>query len=119
MDHKLAALYYEPFQIIKKIGEVAYQLRLPLEARIHNVFHVSLLKKKVGAHAVEGILPTLNELEEAPKLVAILDHKMAKQGNTAVTKVLVQWSNAGPEGGTWEVLYALQNKFPDLHVLSA
>lgn len=60
----------------------------------------------------------MDELEEAPKPMVILDRKIA-QGNKAITKVLVQWSNAGPEDATWEVLYVLQAKYPDLHVLSA
>jgi hypothetical protein len=44
---KLAYKYFGSFKILKKVGEVAYQLDLPKEARIHSTFHVSLLKKWV------------------------------------------------------------------------
>lgn len=77
------------------------------------------LLKKIGSHVVRGILPEIDELEEAPKPVAILDRKMAKQGNQAITKVLVQWSNTGPENATWEGLYALQQRFVGLTLLNA
>ena len=44
---KLAPKYYGPYTIIKEIGEVAYRLQSPLEAHIHNVFHISQLKLKL------------------------------------------------------------------------
>lgn len=45
---ELGRCYFGPFKIIKRIGEVSYKLELPDEARIHPVFHVSLLKHCIG-----------------------------------------------------------------------
>ena len=47
MCTKLAARFYGPFEILDKIGPVAYMLAFPTSMNVHNVFHVSLLKKYV------------------------------------------------------------------------
>ena len=44
---KLAPQYCGPFEILSRIGQVAYQLALPPNLKVHNVFHISLLKKYV------------------------------------------------------------------------
>lgn len=44
---KLAPRFYGPFQILARVGLVAYQLALPSHIRVHNVFHVSVLKRYV------------------------------------------------------------------------
>ena len=44
---KLAAPYCGPFEILERIGLVSYTIALPVSMSVHNVFHVSLLKKYV------------------------------------------------------------------------
>ena len=53
VSQKLAKRFYGPFRIIRRIGSVAYDLELPPSARIHPVFHVSLLKECHGQPEVQ------------------------------------------------------------------
>lgn len=60
---KLNSKYYGPYLIIAKVGQVAYKLQLPPTSKVHPVFHVSLLKKKVGSKTVvQTVLPISNEV---------------------------------------------------------
>jgi hypothetical protein len=57
--HKLLFKYYGPYQVLERVGIVAYRLALPESSRIHPVIHVSQLKKVVGADVqVQQCLPS-------------------------------------------------------------
>ena len=113
--HKLASRYYGPFQVLERIGEVAYKIQLPATARIHNVFHVSLLKKKVGHNAtVEATLPDISD-SSAFKWVPeeILQIRMIKHKGAAATQWLIRWLGTSKEEATWEFAEDIKQRYPD------
>ena len=95
-----------PFRITKRVGAVAYQLEIPQSlSSIHNIFHISQLKKclRVPTDAIN-----LESLELQPGLtyeehpIAILDRDERKVKRSMVKFVKVQWSNHSEDEATWE-----------------
>jgi hypothetical protein len=85
---------------------------------VHPLFHVSILRKKVGDVAiVSQALPIVDE-EGRVKVypVAILERKLMKKDNRAVVGGLIQWSNSFPEGAIWEELTEIQLQFPEFSI---
>ena len=80
--------------MIRKVGEVAYELDLPANARIHSVFHVSQLKPKLGSTNVA--VPTLPPVNGygviQPEPIALLDRRSRAHDNRAITEVLIRWA---------------------------
>lgn len=111
VNQKLTSRFFGPFKILKRIGPVAYKLELPAGAKIHPVFHVSLLRRRVGD--TEVVHPTLPPYDDdgLPMLflVAILQVRHSDAG----CEVLVQWSGLEKEDATWEPLTELMIRFPD------
>jgi hypothetical protein len=59
---KLAPKFYGPYTMLKRVGQVVYQLALPSHSKLHLVFHVSCLKKVIGAKCqIQTGLPELVE----------------------------------------------------------
>lgn len=113
-SHKLSPRFYGPFQILARVGSVAYKLQLPLTSKIHPVFHVSLLKKKVGdAPAALSTLPPIDKqgvLQWLPE--QILQRSCVRKRNKPVTQWLIKWSGLPNEDATWEDAHNIAQRFP-------
>ena len=109
---KLGPKYYGPFKVLDTIGKDAYQLELPTEAEIHNVFHVSQLKKAIGGSGHYIPLPIQSQQGKVHEPAAVLDRKMAKRGNRADVHLLIHWKNMSPAEATWEFASKIRKRFP-------
>jgi hypothetical protein len=89
---KLKPRFYGPYRVIRRVGEVAYELELPKGSRIHNVFPVSCLKKVVGQFiGTSEELPTLDEegqLELVPEEILEFREKRLRR---VIRECLVRW----------------------------
>ncbi|KAK9187404.1 hypothetical protein WN944_018798 [Citrus x changshan-huyou] len=110
---KLAPKYYGPYKVLQRIGVVGYKLELPLGSRIQYVFHVSLLKKKIGEHIkVQQPLPKmiLNKEKIMPMLQTILDRRIRKKKQ----EVIVHWQWMSPADATWEDRKFIKEQFLEI-----
>ncbi|KAJ0545001.1 putative nucleotidyltransferase, Ribonuclease H [Helianthus annuus] len=108
---KITQKYFGPFQVIKKIGSAAYTLDLPAGSQLHPTFHVSLLKRAYGPPIQSVSIPETPVQTLQP--LAILDRKLAKSGNRAVVKFLVQWKNLPSHDATWVEADVFMARYPD------
>ena len=114
---KLAPKFYGPYQILQRIGAVAYKLDLPTDARIHPVFHVSCLKMKLGQSILP--LPQLPPMDAGGQLIpepaqVLHSRNINTRRHKGGTEVLVQWTGTSKADATWESLHQLQKQFPHL-----
>jgi hypothetical protein len=114
---KLTAKFRGPFEILERIGLVAYMLALPTSMTIHNVFHVSFLKKYIpdANHVIDwNVIQVEQEGVLQVHLVRILERKRKQLRNRAIGLVKVHWTWYGLEDMTWEHEDAMRVEY--LHI---
>ena len=113
---KLSPRYIGPYEILSKVGLVAYKLKLPPElSRIHDTFHVLMLRKYIPdpSHVLREQLVQLKEnltYEEIP--VQIVDHKKQVLRSKVIPLVKVLWKNHEREAATWEPEVQMCRQYP-------
>jgi len=115
---KLNPRYIGPFQILKRIGPVAYQIALPPHLlNLHDVFHVLQLWKYTlyASHVLEFESVQLREdlaLQVGP--VRIDDASIKWLGEKEVLLVKIACCQAGIEEHTWKLELEMRNDYPHL-----
>ncbi|KAL5568841.1 hypothetical protein UlMin_025416 [Ulmus minor] len=115
---KLSPRFVGPFEILERIGDLAYRVALPpAMSGIHNVFHVSMLRKYTPdpSHVLSYDTLDLRQdltFEELP--VKILDREEKELRRKKIRLVKVLWRNHEVEEATWEREDEMRAKYPHL-----
>ena len=115
---KLSPGFIGPFEILERVGTVAYRLALPHNMLgVHEVFHISMLRKYTPnpVHVVDWgqiEVDTNGTFEEGP--VCILDSRDQVLRRKTVRLVRVLWRHYGLEESTWEREDTMQTTYPFL-----
>lgn len=111
-----------PFEVLERIGNVAYRLALPSKlARVHNVFHVSMLRKCIidPTHVIQYDDIEIEEklsYEEQP--LRILERKEHRLCRKVISMVKVQWQHHRESEATWEAEDHIRELYPEIPDMS-
>jgi hypothetical protein len=115
---KLQPHFFGAYRFNKRVGAMAYELDLPQGNKIHNVFHVSCLKRAIRKHITP--IEELPHLDEEGQLVLILEEKLEvwekNLRKRSIREYLVKWKNLPMEDATWEGEQLIQETGPELLV---
>ena len=117
-NNKLSPRFIGSYEVIEKVGSVAYRLALPPKLEnIHNVFHVSMLRryKSDPSHVVSSeVIELRPDLTYEEVLVEILAREVQELRNKQISLVKVLWRNHKIEEATWESEETMCQQYPQL-----
>ena len=112
---KLAPRFTGPFEIIERVGPLAYRLDLPPHlSDIHNVFHVSMLRKyepDPSQVIMWTEIPLREDLTYEEQPIMILDREVKVLRRREIPLVKVLWQYHGVEDATWELESEMREKY--------
>eukprot|EP00253_Pinus_taeda_P015769 PITA_15769 len=104
-------------KVLARVGPIAYQLALPSHIRIHNVSHLSMLKKYIydPKHVIKWQdIRVEPEAEVRVEPLSILDQREVQLRKWVITQIKVQWQHYRPEEATWEDEELFRKAYPEL-----
>ena len=115
---KLKPRYVGPFEVLQRVGTVAYRVALPPElSHVHDVFHVSMLRKYVHdpTHVISHYpLEISGDLSYVEGPIEIVDRRDQVLRNKVIPLVRVLWQNHTWEESTWEREDEMRERYPFL-----
>lgn len=90
---RLSIRYYEPFQVIDKINEVYFKLKMPKIQSIHKSFHARLLKPFSGEVPIDMVDEPQSEVEERDEVLVPEHFRQERKGGGKVMHTLVNFQN--------------------------
>jgi hypothetical protein len=110
---KLQPRFFGPYCVTEIINEAAVRLALPAQAKIHDVFHVGLLKKWIGEppDSVQE-LPALLHDEVVPEPERVVRSRLAR----GIQELLVRWKGQPASAATWEDAEDFTAKYPSFQL---
>ena len=115
---KLSPRFIGSYKVSKKVGLVAYRLALPPELeKIHNVFHVSMLRRYRSdpSHVVSSeIIELRPDLTYEEEPVEILTREVKELRNKRIPLVKVLWRNHKTKEAMWESEETMRQQYPQL-----
>ncbi|XP_015166018.1 uncharacterized protein [Solanum tuberosum] len=119
---KFSARFIEPFEILSRVGEMAYKLALaPSLSSRHHLFHVSILWKYV---LDESYLLSINsnvlglDLPIEEEHIAIMDKQVQKLRTQEIASMKAWWKHCSVGEATWETESDIHASYPQLFVTS-
>ena len=113
---KLSPRFFGPFKVLEKVGQVAYRLDLPVGSQIHNVVHVSRLRKVLGNIKPVSPMPppVADDSTILPQPETILARREIQKGKyRPQTEILVKWMGTTAEDATWENAWRFSKSYPN------
>lgn len=113
---KLAMKLFGPFHVIARVGKEAYKLALPDGSIVHDIFHVSLLRKFYDTLHIASHIPLWVQGQSTDivlQTLDILDRKIVKRQNKPCVQFLVQWKGLYASEATWIDEAQFESKFSD------
>jgi hypothetical protein len=107
--NKLSPKFFGPYQVMERLGTVAYRLQLPAWAKLHDVFHVGMLKRYRGDPPAAPVpLPPIRHGRACLEPEMVFKSRLARGRH----ELLVQWKGQAAADASWMALDEFRSLFP-------